>query len=124
MKLIRYAITAIVLSLLVSCSATNLTFEGYIVEKRDGEVFEILVISNISKDDINDKPKEDLISEAQENQSAYFAIDKDEYNELTVGQKVKVWHERVAAETKPPKVGATKVEILEESEQEKNVDNE
>ncbi|WP_214483098.1 DUF3221 domain-containing protein [Bacillus sp. SM2101] len=122
MNLFRYAITAVILSLLVSCSTTNPTFEGYIIEKREGKVYEILVISNITKDDIDDKSKEDLISEAQENQSAYFAIDKDEYDELTVGQKVKVWHKRVAAETKPPKVGATKVEILEESE--KSVDNE
>ncbi|MFS1518667.1 DUF3221 domain-containing protein [Bacillus sp. SCS-151] len=125
MNLFRYAITAVILSLLVSCSTTNPIFEGYILEKKESKVYEILVISNITKDDINEKSKEELRSEAQKNQTAmYFTIDKDEYEELTVGQQVKVRHKKFAAETNPPKVGATKVEIIEESEQEKNVDNE
>ncbi|WP_077212457.1 DUF3221 domain-containing protein [Bacillus dakarensis] len=95
----------------------NVTFEGHIIEKRNHHGFQILVMKNITKEDIEKKSKEQLIQEANDNFSAtYFFVKEDKYKELEVGQKVIVTYNKgqPAMESNPPQTDSNKVEIVEE----------
>ncbi|WP_077212499.1 DUF3221 domain-containing protein [Bacillus dakarensis] len=69
----------------------NITFEGHIIEKRNQNGFQILVMKNIPKEDIEKKSREELINQAKDDFSAtYFFVKEGKYKELEVGQKVVV----------------------------------
>ncbi|WP_157950969.1 DUF3221 domain-containing protein [Peribacillus acanthi] len=91
--------------------------EGYIVEKRNKNGFQILVMKNITKEDIEKKSKEELIKQAQDDHTAtYFFVQEDEYKKIEVGHKVIVWYTKgqPQMESNPPQTDSKKVEIIEE----------
>ncbi|MGD6802722.1 DUF3221 domain-containing protein [Rossellomorea aquimaris] len=95
----------------------NITFEGYIIEKRHDSGFQILVMENITKEDIEKKSKDELFIQAQDDFSAtYFFVKEGKYNELEVGQKVIVLYNKgqPAMESNPPQTDSNKVEVVEE----------
>jgi uncharacterized protein YheU (UPF0270 family) len=98
-------------------SATHVEYlkvEGYVVEKRErGGVYQLLVIGNITKDDVENKTKQELIKERN---GTYFYVKKEIYSKVQEGQKVIVWMEKgqpVNLST-PAETSAKKVEIIEE----------
>jgi hypothetical protein len=98
-------------------SSTNVEYlktEGYVVEKRErGGVYQLLVIENITKDDLKNKTKQQLIKEAG---GTYFYVKKEIYSKVQEGDKVVVWMEKgqPLQPSDPPEASAKKIEIIEE----------
>jgi hypothetical protein len=98
-------------------SSTNVEYlkeEGYIVEKRERDgVYQLLVIGNITKDDLENKTKQELIKEAG---GTYFYVKKEIYSKAQKGQKVIVWMEKgqPLQPSIPSETSAKKIEIIEE----------
>jgi hypothetical protein len=98
-------------------SSTNVEYlkeEGYIVEKRERDgVYQLLVIGNITKDDLENKTKQELIKEAG---GTYFYVKKEIYSKAQKGQKVVVWMEKgqPLQPSIPSETSAKKIEIIEE----------
>lgn len=109
----------LIIGILSGCGnpSNNITFEGHIIEKRNNGGFQILVMKNITKEDIEKKSKEVLIKQAQDDFSAtYFFVKEDKYKELEVGQKVVVTYNegQPAMESNPPQTDSNKVEVVDE----------
>ena len=98
-------------------NSTNVEYlrtEGYVVEKREhGGVYQLLVIGNITKDDLKNKTKHQLIKEAG---GTYFYVKKEIYSKAQRGQKVVVWIEKgqPLQPSYPSEASAKKIEIIEE----------
>ncbi|ARJ37742.1 hypothetical protein SporoP8_01885 [Sporosarcina ureae] len=88
--------------------------EGIIVDIRateDGRS-QILVVPNISEDDISDKNDDELIKIAQEKDGAYYGFETGKYEELEVGAHVIVYWNGNQADSDPPQRGIEKVDII------------
>jgi Protein of unknown function (DUF3221) len=98
-------------------NSTNVEYlrtEGYVVEKREhGGIYQLLVIGNITKDDLKSKTKHQLIKEAG---GTYFYVKKEIYSKAQRGQKVVVWIEKgqPLQPSYPSEANAKKIEIIEE----------
>jgi Protein of unknown function (DUF3221) len=104
----------------IDSSTDNLTnveylkTEGYVVEKREhGGIYQLLVIGNITKGDLENKTKQELIKEAG---GTYFYVKKEMYSKVQKGQKVVVWMEKgqPLQTSLPSETSAKKIEIIEE----------
>jgi hypothetical protein len=97
-----------------STNVEYLKMEGYVVEKREhGGIYQLLVIGNITKGDLENKTKQELIKEAG---GTYFYVKKEIYSKVQEGDKVVVWMEKgqPLQPSDPPEASAKKIEIIEE----------
>lgn len=88
--------------------------EGIIVdirETRDGWR-QILVVPNISEEDISNKKEEELIKIAQEKDGAYYSFETSKYKELEVGAHVIVYWNGDQLDSDPPQRGIEKVNVV------------
>ncbi|WP_438318097.1 DUF3221 domain-containing protein [Sporosarcina sp. FA9] len=88
--------------------------EGIIVgikENQDGRS-QILVVPNISEDDISDKNDDELIKIAQESDGAYYGFETGKYEELEVGALVIVYWNGNQEDSNPPQRGIEKVDLI------------
>jgi hypothetical protein len=93
-------------------------YEGFIIQKQNrNNGLQILVMSGIKKEDIQNMTLDELINQAQDNHSAvYFFVNEDEYKNLKIGQKVVVWYKKgqPQMESNPPQTDMKKIEVIEE----------
>jgi hypothetical protein len=112
MKLIHF-FSILILLLVITTSCSSKSMEGHIVSKRErSEGLQILVIKDLSEEELETITIGDLSVE-QLNNSMYFFVGKNDFEKLEVGQKVKVWYEDSAMESLPPQTGAKKINVLE-----------
>ena len=106
--------------LIVGCGKeeTNLEHqEGLIVDIKvqPGWGNQMLVIPNITEEDISNKKLDELIKLAQEKGGAYYGFDVDKYEELEVGDHVIVYWDGSQLDSNPPQRGVDKVDIISKS---------
>jgi hypothetical protein len=93
-------------------------YEGFIIEKQKrNNGLQLLVMSGIKKEDIQNKTLDELTNQAQADHSAvYFFVNEDEYNNLKIGQKVVVWYKKgqPQMESNPPQTDMKKIKVIEE----------
>ncbi|MBD8501145.1 DUF3221 domain-containing protein [Paenibacillus arenosi] len=89
--------------------------EGRIVEKtmRWENTYLVLLIPNLSKEEVMTKTRNQLVEENKEQDIAYYFVDKKLYNTLDIGQQVRVKAELHQLEPYPPIRSAIKLEVLE-----------
>lgn len=88
--------------------------EGIIVdikENQDGRS-QILVVPNISEEDISNKKDDELIKIAQEKDGAYYSFKTGKYEELEVGAHVIVYWNGNQLDSDPPQRGIEKVDVV------------
>ena len=108
------------ITLLVSMVATLLSgcfnshYNGIISAKND-EFNRVLVIQNVSKDIIKEKEIGEIIKIAQENDGIWFGVQKETYENLNIGEKVKVEYSKNGdtATSDPPIMGAEDIKVVE-----------
>ncbi|WP_194840966.1 DUF3221 domain-containing protein [Filobacillus milosensis] len=80
------------------------TLEGTIVDKRETEDYQILVVPNKKKDDTEIKPKND---------KAWYSISSKTYSSLEEGDQVRVYYNpNGVLESQPPQFVAEGVEVI------------
>lgn len=119
LKRILYFFVILLFGLMSACSqelnsndAPLLDQEGIIVEIKEHEDDmwnQILVVPNISEDDIDDKTTETLIEMAQENDGSYYSLEPGKYDELEVGITVIVYWNGDQNDSNPPQREAKKL---------------
>ena len=88
--------------------------EGIIVdikENKNGRS-QLLVVPNISEEDISNKKEDELIKIAQDKDGAYYGFETDKYKELEVGAHVIVHWNGAQLDSDPPQRGIEKVDII------------
>jgi hypothetical protein len=122
MKKSKFFIIVIILMLILTgCSTT--TLQGFITQKEIEErannkkAYRVLVIQRVTKEDIKNNTPEKLLDMARENNlpRIWFWVTENEFNELEVGQKVRVYVEKKSNMqlSDPPLSGQTKIKILD-----------
>ena len=94
--------------------STSKQQEGIIVdikETQDGRS-QILVVPNISEEDISNKKEDELINLAQEKDGAYYSFETSKYKELEVGAHVIVYWNGEQLDSDPPQRGIDKVDVV------------
>lgn len=89
--------------------------EGYIIEKEiHKEVYRLLLIQNISQEDIETKNKMELIQEAIEKTNATWVhVSKSQYDKVELHNKIRVEYETGSiAESNPAQGSAKSIEII------------
>ncbi|MDQ0350302.1 hypothetical protein J2R98_000105 [Alkalibacillus filiformis] len=91
--------------------------EGIIAKKQqlDGErdVKQILVISEIERDDVKGKTISEINQLAGQHEAAYYAVDDDQFEDLTIGTKVEIYWTGEQLDSNPPQRGAEEIHVLE-----------
>lgn len=121
------ALLVVVVFLAVACGqeeSTNPRSDSDSLEKQEGLIVEIrtteedwrqiLVVPDISEEDIANKKEEELMKIAQEKNGAYYGFEKDEYKELEVGMYVIVSWDGLQLDSDPPQRGIEKLEVISE----------
>ncbi|MFI8687607.1 DUF3221 domain-containing protein [Rossellomorea sp. NPDC077527] len=92
----------------------NSHYDGIISAKND-EFNRVLVIQNVSKDIIKEKEIGEIIKIAQENDGIWFGVQKETYENLNIGEKVKVEYSKNGdtADSDPPIMGAEDIRVIE-----------
>ena len=90
--------------------------EGIIVDIREHQNGrnQMLVVPNITEEDISNKRLNELIRLAQEKDGAYYSFEIGEYKELEVGARVIVYWNGFQLDSNPPQRGLKKLEIINE----------
>lgn len=92
--------------------------EGIIVGIKEREYqdgwSQILIVPNISAEDISNKNDNELIKIAQDKGGAYYSFETSRYEELEVGAHVIVYWNGNQEDSNPPQRGLNKVEIIKE----------
>lgn len=115
----RFKIFLLIISLFcISAGCSLSTSVGHVVDKKvnGSGGYEVLVISGIDKDDIEQKSEQELLEIAQsKNLGIWFYVEENIYEAVKIGDQVKVWHESGGPiqTSDPPHIGSTKVKILE-----------
>lgn len=117
LKRILYLFLILFVGITGACSqehSSNETSEGIIVEKveRQDRWNQILVVPNISKDDISNKTTVELIEMAQENDGAFYSLEPGEYEKLEVGTNVIVYWNGDQEDSDPPQREAKKIDVV------------
>jgi len=87
--------------------------EGRIVYKEpENEGVQLLILPDVTKEEIKNKTKEQLHSMGQSNKGAYYYVSSDEYVNLEIGTHVKVFWNGNQAESNPPQRRAEKIEVI------------
>ncbi|WP_160848694.1 DUF3221 domain-containing protein [Pontibacillus yanchengensis] len=107
-KLIPFILFAFVLG---SCGQSTHQQEGIVVQKKDdvNNLTEILLIPNISEDEISNKNAEELEDIAKNSNGAYYHFPRGEYKNLKVGTKIIVYWDGSQSASSPPLRTADKI---------------
>ena len=116
-KLLGFAIT---LSFLIAGCGKEETLkqqQGLIVDIKvqPGWGNQMLVIPNVTEEDISNMKMNELVEFAQEKGGAYYGFDVDKYEELEVGDHVIVYWDGPQFDSSPPQRGLDKIDILSKS---------
>ncbi|GEN45443.1 DUF3221 domain-containing protein [Alkalibacillus haloalkaliphilus] len=114
-----------ILLLLTACSEVGDSTEEYEVDQHEGiiakkkqldgerDVQQILVISEVEKDEIKGKTISEINELAGQHDSAYYAVDEDQFAELQIGMRVEVYWTGEQLDSNPPQRGADEVNVVE-----------
>jgi hypothetical protein len=90
-------------------------YEGTVVYKEtEKDKYKFLVLQNISKEDLENGNLEDFIKLAQDQEAAYYYLDKENYESIEVGQRVKITAEFNQNESNPPIRSVLDIEKINE----------
>jgi len=92
-------------------------YEGTVVFKtEENDKYKILVLQNISKEDLENGKLEDFIELAQDQpEASYYYIDKQNYESIDVGQRVRITADFNQNESLPPIRTVVKIEKIYKS---------
>ncbi|GKV67114.1 MULTISPECIES: DUF3221 domain-containing protein [unclassified Sporosarcina] len=115
----------VALSFLVACGqeqSNNIEDTNSSLEQQEGTIVDIrasengwsqiLVIPDVSEEDIFNKKEEELIKIAQEKDGAYYGFESSKYKELEVGARVIVYWKGEQLDSDPPQRGIEQVDIV------------
>ncbi|WP_194840909.1 DUF3221 domain-containing protein [Filobacillus milosensis] len=91
------------------------TLEGFIVDKRetDHEPYQVLVVPDIKKEDIENKSRNEREILAYQNDGVWYSINSKAYKDLKTGDRVKIYYNSNAVlESNPPQMWAEGVEVI------------
>ncbi|MET3937712.1 hypothetical protein ABIC22_000524 [Paenibacillus sp. PvP094] len=78
-------------------------YEGTVVFKTDeNDKYKFLVLQNIRKEDLKHGTLEDFIELAQDQEASYYFVDKENYESIEVGERVKITADFNQQESSPP----------------------
>lgn len=78
-------------------------FEGTVVFKTDeNDKYKFLVLQNISKQDLENGNLEDFIKLAQDQEASYYLVNRETYETIEVGQRVRITAGLDQLEPSPP----------------------
>jgi hypothetical protein len=111
----------LILLLLISCSNNKtgkessdfVLFEGYVALKKEYNGKRLLVINDITKEDISSMSQDEILKYAANHNSFLFYVNEEYYKNINVGQKIRVWYKPPVQESKILQVGAEKIEVLD-----------
>ena len=90
--------------------------EGIIVDIKEIEYQDgwshILVVPNISEEDISNKTHHELIKMAKEKEGAYYGFETSKHEDLEVGAHVIVYWNGQQLDSNPPKRRIEKVDVI------------
>lgn len=88
--------------------------EGIIVDIRETQDgwSQLLIVPNISEEDIYNKKENELIHLAQEKGGAYYSYETSKYKELEVGAHIMVYWNGAQLDSDPPQRGIEKVDVV------------
>ncbi|MCM3132784.1 YobA family protein [Paenibacillus polysaccharolyticus] len=90
-------------------------YEGTVVYKEaENNKYKFLVLQNISKEDLANGDSEKFIELAQNQEAAYYYLDKEHYDSIEVGQKVRITADLNQNESNPPIRTALKIDKINE----------
>lgn len=90
-------------------------YEGTVVYKEaENDKYKFLVLQNISKENLENGNLEDFIKLAQDQEAAYYYLDKENYESIEVGQRVKITADFNQQESSPPIRTVVSIEKIDE----------
>lgn len=118
----KKAILLILISMIVfaGCSSkedqtNHPIYEGTVVYKEaENDKYKFLVLQDISKEDLENGNLEKFVELAQDQEAAYYYLDKESYESIEVGQKVRITAESNQSESNPPIRTTLEIEKINE----------
>ncbi|MGO4530179.1 DUF3221 domain-containing protein [Paenibacillus sp. 2TAF8] len=90
-------------------------YEGTVVYKEvKHDKYRFLMLQNISKEDLENGNPEKFAQLAQDQEAAFYSLDKENYESIEVGQKVRITTDLNQYESNPPLRTALKIENINE----------
>ncbi|MEC0124155.1 DUF3221 domain-containing protein [Paenibacillus pabuli] len=90
-------------------------YEGTVVFKTDeNDKYKFLVLQHISKENLENGHLEDFIKLAQDQEASYYFVDKENYEAIEVGQRVKITADFNQQESLPPIRTVVSIEKINE----------
>ncbi|PAF33409.1 DUF3221 domain-containing protein [Paenibacillus sp. 7516] len=90
-------------------------YEGTVVFKTDeNDIYKFLVLHNISKEDLENGNLEEFVELAQNQEASYYFVDKENYESIEVGQRVKITADYNQQESSPPIRTVVSIEKINE----------
>lgn len=90
--------------------------EGIVAHKieLDNRNYQVLLIPNIKKEDLDNKTINQIGTMAREKDGAYYYVKSDEFKELKVGTQVMIYSDGFQEDSDPPQRVAEKIEVISE----------
>ena len=90
-------------------------YEGTVVYKEvSHDKYRFLMLQNISKEDLENGNLEKFVELGQDQETAYYYLDKENFDSIEVGQKVRVTADINQNDSYPPLRSALKIEKINE----------
>ncbi|WP_145331360.1 DUF3221 domain-containing protein [Paenibacillus xylanexedens] len=90
-------------------------YEGTVVYKEvKNDTYRFLMLQNISKEDLENGNPEKFAELGQDQEAAYYYLDKENYDSIEVGQKVRVTADINQNDSNPPLRSALRIENIKE----------
>ncbi|WP_440110665.1 DUF3221 domain-containing protein [Paenibacillus sp. QZ-Y1] len=90
-------------------------YEGTVVFKSDqNDKYKFLVLQHISREDLENGNLEDFVKLAQDQEGAYYYLDKENYESIEVGQRVIITADFNQQESLPPIRTVVSIEKINE----------
>ena len=107
-----FVLLLFIVTLLLS-GCFNSHYDGVIGAKND-EFHRVLVIHNVSKDLIEDKEMGEIIKIAQEHDGIWFSVQKETFEKLILGERVKVEYSKNGdtLDSDPPIMSAETIKVM------------
>jgi Protein of unknown function (DUF3221) len=88
-------------------------FEGYVALKKEHNGKRLLVIQDMTKEDIRRMSEDEILTYAAHHDSFLFYVHEKDYQKINVGQKIRVWYAPPVQESKILQVGAEKIQVID-----------
>ncbi|MDQ0351824.1 major membrane immunogen (membrane-anchored lipoprotein) [Alkalibacillus filiformis] len=118
----KMVVLMVIIVLLTACGQSNQNVEenvqkvheGTIADKRERHdgTLQFLLVSNVEEEEIQDKSEGELISLAQDEDGAYYSVNDEKFDELSIGQQVEVSWNGNQEESNPPQRVADMIETI------------